>query len=325
MAGCTGPQSAFQAAGTAAADILALFVWMTVGASVVWTIVIGLSIYAVRSQRTYDRRWTAGLVIGGGVFFPTIVLTGLLCYGLSLLPQLNAPAPAGSLTIEVSGVRWWWRVRYLADDQPPIELANEVVLPAGQPVEFVLRSEDVIHSFWIPSLGGKVDMIPGRQTRLKLHPLKAGTYRGVCAEYCGTAHAQMAFDVRVVSSEEFSQWLQHQAQPAAIADSAAAPQASAPRAANLRAAQGKVLFSQLGCAACHAVKGSSADGAIGPDLTHVSSRLTIGAGVLTNNPENLQRWIMAPQVLKPGVEMPAFDWLTAEEVDSLVNYLMLLN
>ena len=322
IAGCDGQQSALRRAGWGAARILDLAQWMTIGGAVIWLLVVGLSLFAFYSPRTFSRRATAALVIGGGVVVPTVVLTGLLCYGLSLLPQLTTPAPAGSLRVEVASARWWWRVRYpqeISGQDPapiaqPVELANQLVLPVGEPVELILTSEDVIHAFWIPSLGGKVDMIPGRQTRLKLEPLQTGNFWGVCAEYCGEAHTHMRFEVQVVSRDEFDDWLVRQAAPAQAAD-------AGPAAATVR---GRELFEQLGCGACHAVRGTSAAGQLGPDLTHVASRQYLAAGVLDNDRQGITQWLKSPEHFKPGVEMPPFDWLSDAEMDSLVEFLLAL-
>jgi len=195
-AGCAGSQSTLRDAGFEAQQISRLFYWMLSGAVLIWLIVIGLALYAIGTKRTYDPHAMRRIIIGGGAVFPTLVLTGLLAYGLSMMPDLQRPAPEGSVTVRVAGVRWWWRVRYMNSSPAPgseeseslargsvaFEAANEIVLPVGEPIEFKLTSEDVIHSFWIPSLGGKMDMVPGRETRLKLRPLELGTYRGVCAE-----------------------------------------------------------------------------------------------------------------------------------------------
>jgi cytochrome c oxidase subunit 2 len=208
----------------------------------------------------------------------------------------------------VTGRQWWWRVRYPTPDGTPVELANEIRLPLGEPVEFLLESDDVIHSFWIPSLGGKVDMIPGRTTRLALLPTRAGVFRGICAEYCGSAHARMSFDVTVVEQAEFEDWLQRQRTPAL---SPTAPLAAA----------GGELFMSSGCGACHTIRGTPADGAIGPDLTHVGGRTSIGAGVLRNTGGAFLHWIAATEKLKPGVHMPAFDMLRHDELRALAAYL----
>lgn len=215
LVGCSGPQSALDPAGRGAEQIASLFWGMTSGAFVVWAAVVGLSIYAIFARRDpHLERHANILIVAGGVAFPTAVLTGLLTYGLSLLPELVAPAPEGSLRIAVSGEQWWWRIRYLPADGEPIALANELHLPAGEPVEFQLESPDVIHSFWIPALGGKMDMIPGRKTRLALTPLRTGIFRGVCAEYCGSAHALMSFDVVVTDKSTFLRWLDDERKPA---------------------------------------------------------------------------------------------------------------
>jgi cytochrome c oxidase subunit 2 len=247
-------------------------------------------------------------VIGGGVVLPTILLAVLLNYGLRLLPELLAPAPPGSWRVAVTGEQWWWRVRYLRPEGEPIELANEIRLPLGEPVEFLLESADVIHSFWVPSLGGKVDMIPGRQTRLVLEPNRAGTYRGICAEYCGGSHALMALDAVVAPGDEVRAWLEEQARPAA------APTTGAGR-------RGETLFAEYGCAACHTIRGSPANGTIGPDLTHVGSRLTLGASLLENRPSSFAQWIAECEQLKPEVLMPGFSMVPEEDLRDLASYL----
>jgi cytochrome c oxidase subunit 2 len=286
-------------AGRGAEQIAELFYWMAGSALVVWIVVIGLAVYAMASQRAHSRKSTVILVIGGGAVVPTVLLACLLCYGLSLMPSLHRPAPDGSLRIRVSGVRWWWRIEY-GTGSDGFETANEINLPVDQPVEFQLVSEDVIHSFWIPSLGGKMDMIPGRQNRLALYPTRCGTFAGVCAEMCGTAHAQMGFRVNVQQQDAFDRWMVQQAAPAV------SPATDSAR-------RGAQIFLDQGCSACHAIRGTEADGVVGPDLTHFATRATIGAGVLANTPENLARWIVDTHQVKPGVQMPAFDSLNRDD------------
>ena len=281
---------------------------MSGGAVAIWLIVIGVAVYAIYHPGQHHPRTTKLLVLGGGAVFPTIVLTGLLCVSLPMLPDLQRPAPPGSLQIHVSGVLWWWRIDYLTSEGDTIATANEIRLPVGQPVEFKLNSEDVIHSFWIPSLGGKVDMIPGRQTRLQLHPTRVGTYRGACAEFCGTAHAQMNFDVVVMPVDEFNDWLSDQAE---TAKHPVEPDAIA----------GQQHFLKYGCSACHTIRGTHAQGAVGPDLTHFGSRLSIAAGVLKNNSENLARWITQTHDVKPGADMPEFASLPDRDMKQIVDYL----
>lgn len=307
-AGCGGIQSTLEPAGRGAEQIATLFWWMAAGATVIWVFVVGLGYYASHVPAGEHGRSEAMMVVGGGVVFPTVVLGALLAYGLALLPDLTAPAPEGSLTITVTGERWWWRVRYPGPHGEEVELANEIHLPVGRPVNFELDSADVIHSFWIPSLGGKMDMFPGRKTRLTLEPTRTGTFRGACAEYCGASHALMNFYVVVHEPEDFAHWLEQQAKPA-----------QAP--AEPSAAHGAELFLATGCGACHTIRGTPANGVVGPDLTHVGSRLSLGAGILPNEPDEFLRWISHPETVKPGVLMPAFGMLPPDQLRALAAYL----
>jgi cytochrome c oxidase subunit 2 len=308
LSGCAGVQSALAPAGHDADRIATLFWWMTGVGIVVWAGVIALaSYYAVRPAGTRDRRRDRMLIVGGGVILPMITLTILLVYGLAMIPPTVARAPEGSLQIHVTGEQWWWRVRYLRPEGE-ITLANEIRLPVGEPVQFRLDSDNVIHSFWIPSLAGKMDMIPGRVTWLTVRPTATGVFRGACAEYCGTSHALMAFYVEVMEQDAFARWLEAQAAPAA------SPAAGI-------AAQGADAFLRNGCGACHTVRGSPADGVIGPDLTHLGSRLSAGAGILPMEPDALRRWIASTQHVKPGVHMPDFGFLAGEELRALAAYL----
>jgi cytochrome c oxidase subunit 2 len=321
ISACGGPQSALAPAGSAAELIAEMFWWMTGAGIAIWVAVIALALWAAqRSLRDETARATdelpgpahqrrdSILIIGGGALVPTIVLTALLVYGLAPIPTLLAPAPDGSLRITVVGEQWWWRVRYEPPAAAPVVLANEIRLPIGEPVEFRLESPDVIHSFWIPSLAGKIDMIPGRVTRLALTPTKTGIFRGACAEYCGTAHALMSFYIVVDQKPAFQRWLADQQAPALEPIESAA-------------VRGRELFFANGCNACHTIRGTSAAGVIGPDLTHVGSRLSIGAGTLTNEIEPLIQWIARTEHTKPGVLMPPFGMLPQEELKALAVYL----
>lgn len=308
IVGCDGPQSSLATAGRDAERIAKLFSVMAAGALIVWAAVVVIAIYAIRSRReAHSQRAANLLIIGGGVALPTVVLGALLVYGLPMLPEILTPAPEGSLRIHVTGKQWWWRVRYVTEEGT-VETANEIRLPVGERVEVELASRDVIHSFWVPSIAGKVDMIPGRLTRLALEPTRTGIFRGACAEYCGESHALMGFDVVVVEPTEFRAWLERQAQPAEVSP--------VPLAARGRAA----LISN-GCGACHTVRGTVADGQVGPDLTHVGSRLRIGAGFLNNEPGEFARWIALTDRLKPGVHMPAFRALSQDDLSALGAYL----
>ena len=220
----------------------------------------------------------------------------------------GAPAVIVTLTNHADVLLEAWQIRITYAEGTPVELANEIRLPVGEPVEFELDSPDVIHSFWIPALGGKMDMIPGRRTRLVLHPTRIGTFRGACAEYCGTSHALMAFPVVVMEKADFARWLERQQHPA-----------RAPTGAT--AARGSELFFLNGCSACHAIDGTEARALIGPNLTHVGSRLTLGAGIVQNGRDGLLRWLQQTDKVKPGVHMPHFGMLPRDELDALAAYL----
>ena len=312
LAGCDNARSALFPAGAEAHDIAQLFWVMLGGALIVWMAVIGFALYLSRARRGASAglavRW---LILGGGVITPTVVLGALLIYGLQLMPKFRAPGSADGLRVEVSGEQWWWRVSYQrTGGAAPIdvELANEIRLPLGRRTELRLSSPDVIHSFWIPALGGKVDMTPGRITTLVLEPTRAGTYRGVCAEFCGASHAFMEFEAVVMEPPAFEAWLQQQSLPAIEPVSAATR-------------RGLLVFESSGCGACHRVRGTDANGPVGPDLTHVGSRLGVAAGTLPNNAAGFRRWIARTHALKPDALMPAFGMLPGEDLDALALYM----
>ncbi len=261
------------------------------------------------------RRWRKALggprlVWTGGLAFPLVVLSALLIWGLVLTAHLERPSPPGEMRVRVSGEMWWWRVAYL--DTAGAEQfadANEVHIPAGAPVTFELDSADVIHSFWVPRLGGKRDMIPGRRNTLRLQAEKPGVYGGQCAEYCGGPHALMGLVVVAHDPAEFTAWRARNAQDALTF--AATPQV----------ARGAAVFETAGCAACHAVRGTAANGLAGPDLTHVGSRRTLGAGILPNTPDAMVRWIGDAQAAKPGNRMPSYKTLSRGDVQAVAAYL----
>ncbi len=298
---CVPDQSALHPAGQDAAGVARLF-WIMAGAgAAIWLIVLGFALYAdIGRNRPTNERFADRFIFIGGVAFPTITLAALLIVGLTLLPKWTVDQ-APDLRVHVSAEQFWWRITYEAPDGRLTESANEVHLPANSAVEFVITSPDVIHSFWIPALGGKMDAIPGRTNVLRLTPTRPGTYRGVCAEYCGLSHALMAFVVQVHPPEEFTAWLAAEARPA-TAD--ATP------------------FRRAGCAACHSIRGVMEVGRIGPDLTHLASRQTIGAGTLPLTADDLRNWLQATDAIKPDVHMPAYAMLPDAETDALVNALM---
>lgn len=309
LAGCDGPQSTLETAGRGAEVVAELWWVLLSGALVIWLLVIGLSVYAVYySPRAHDEGKVRLLIIGGGAVVPTLVLAALLIYSLGIMPTVYPPIPESGPRVRVSGERWWWRIGYEMPDGSTIPLANEIRLPVGEATTFDLVSPDVIHSFWIPSLGGKIDMIPGRVNRMVLEPTRTGTFRGACAEYCGTSHALMNFGVVVMEKPDFEAWLAAQAAPA---EPPAGPVEE----------RGLALFLAYGCGACHAIRGTPADGLIGPDLTHVGGRTTLGAGILPNEPDDFAAWIARTHEIKPDVNMPSFGMLPDDEIGAIARYL----
>ena len=304
------PQSALVAAGRDAAHIADLFIVMAIGALVIWVAVVAIAVYTIRVRESHSQRTASLLIIGGGVIVPSIVLGALIAYGMPIVPTVLMLPTQPELTIHVTAKQWWWRIEYRTAGVT-IETANELRLPLGQRIELQLASPDVIHSFWVPALAGKMDMIPGRLTRLALEPTQTGTFRGVCAEFCGASHALMAFSVVVMPPSDFRQWLEAQARPAASPD-------------DPMAARGEASFIANGCSACHTIRGTSAAGRVGPDLTHVRSRLRIAAETLPNEPNALVQWIGDAERFKPGVHMPAFRTLPVNELSALAAYLSTL-
>ena len=306
VSGCEGRQSVLAPAGEDAAALATLFWVMLIGAVILWLLVNGAFFYVVRMRRHEISRGLAeGIIIGGGVVFPTVVLAALLFWGLSLMPEMRAPGDA--LRVHVQGEQWWWRVRYETPEGETIVSANEVRLPTGARSEIVLTADDVIHSFWVPALGGKMDLIPGRVNRTSYLPTEPGTFRGQCAEFCGAAHAQMAFETVVMEPDAFDAWLAAQAEPA-------------DPPADEVARRGAAVFREEGCGACHTIRGTAARGMVGPDLTHVGSRVSLGA-LLPNDVEGFAHWISVTAAVKPDVRMPSYPHIPAEELGALATYM----
>lgn len=309
LVACAGPQSALDPAGRDAERIATLFHWMALFTVLVWTAVMLAALYAIRLKTSpFSERQARLMVIGGGVALPTVVLFLLLAYGLSMMPALLDDGPMTGPRIQVSGEQWWWRVRYTTGDGRSVELANELALPVGERVVVELSSPDVIHSFWVPALAGKMDATPGRVTRLPLEPTRAGLFRGACAEYCGASHAWMSFHVRVLEPDAFEAWLARQLEPARPPTSALAR-------------RGAALFLSSGCGACHTVRGTPADGVVGPDLTHVGGRHALAAGRLGNDVPDFVLWLERTHHLKPEARMPAFHLLGRDDLLALATWL----
>jgi cytochrome c oxidase subunit 2 len=253
---------------------------------------------AVASERT---------ILLAGLWLPVAVLSALLVYGFGLLEQAAADGES-DLEIEVTAEQWWWRVVYRHEDGSSTETANELRIPVGRSVRLELHSADVIHSFWVPALAGKRDMIPGRVNELALAAGVPGTYRGQCAEYCGGAHALMSFYVVAEPTAAFNAWLERERADASAADPT-----------------GAELFAAAGCGGCHAIRGTESSGEIGPDLTHVGGRLSIGAGTLGTSASGFTEWLRSHQLLKPSNRMPPFEALTAGDSARLAAFLETLD
>jgi cytochrome c oxidase subunit 2 len=307
-----GIQSALNAHSPHAQAVLELTWVLFIGGGIVFAVVMVMAAIAVFApRRRTERMRSVRFIVAGGVVFPTITLGALLIYGLMRADGLQRAAEGteAPLRIDVVGEQWWWRLNYM-DEQGRLDFvtANEIHIPAGRPVEFHLKSADVIHSFWVPTLAGKLDLIPGRTNRLRIVAPKPGVYRGQCAEYCGGPHAFMAFYVVAHEPAEFARWAARQREPIVAPTDALA-------------ARGAELF-MLRCAACHTVRGTPAMGRLGPDLTHVATRSTLAAGVLPNNRGTMAAWISASQSIKPENLMPSFHDFTGVELRALAAFLL---
>jgi len=304
----SGIQSALNAQGPHA-DAVADLTWVMIyGGAAIFALVLALAAYALWWPRR--RAWMGNrrFVLAAGFVFPLVTLTALLVYTFAVARSIVVFPDEPDLRVEIIGEQWWWRIHYL-DQGGRVEFAtaNELVIPAGRSIELTLRAADVIHSFWVPSLAGKLDMIPGHTNRLRISASRPGVFRGQCAEYCGGPHALMGFYVIAREPGAFEAWRAAQREPA-----------RAPIADALR--HGRTLF-LASCASCHTVRGTSAEGTRGPDLTHVGGRMSIGAATLPNNQDTLAKWIAASQHLKPGNLMPSMNIYTGEDLRALAAYL----
>jgi len=249
--------------------------------------------------------------VGFAVAVTVTILITLLVASVWTGRQMASLQASSAVTIAITGHQWWWEIQY--EDAIPsrrVTTANELHIPTSQPVVLKVTSRDVIHSFWVPNLQGKRDLIPGYTTALWLRADRPGFFRGQCAEFCGMQHAHMALDVVAESDQNFQEWLDAMRQPGRDP-----PEATARR--------GRDVFMRARCAACHAIRGTDAAGQIAPDLTHIATRSTLGAGTLPNTPESLATWIQDPQRVKPGNQMPA-NPLAADDLRALVAYLQTL-
>lgn len=247
-------------------------------------------------------------VVVASTLVTVAILIVFLGYTFATIKDVNPKPASDELRIQVVGHQWWWEVNYIdPDPQNYVKTANEIHVPTGRPISLELLSRDVIHSFFVPALQGKMDLIPGRLSKLQFKVDTPGVYRGQCAEFCGHQHAFMAFYVVAHSPNDFYQWVYSQRKSAS------------PPSDSLRK-QGEKIFLSGTCAVCHNITGTLAGGTLGPDLTHLGSRTTIAAGILDNTDANLGRWILNPHKIKPGVRMPS-NQLAENDLRALVAYL----
>jgi cytochrome c oxidase subunit II len=301
------PQTVLQPEGPAAAKIAWLWWVLFWICTVILLIVVAFLIAALLKKGRGDREsepplGRTGFVIAGGIVLPAVVLVPLLLVSIDVKLELRSADTR--VTVKMTGHQWWWHVEY---PQYDIVSANEIYIPAGEAVRIELTAADVIHSFWVPNLHGKMDMMPGKTTVIFLEADRPGEFRGQCAEFCGLQHALMAFVVVALPPEEFDAWVE-------------ARQAPHPEPDDPELIRGRQVFFDAACHTCHAIRGTEADGTAGPDLTHIGSRLTVGAGTLPMNRAHLSGWVANPQPLKPGNLMPA-TYLDAENFQALIAYL----
>ena len=306
----TNGQSALSPASDQAQAIAEMSWVMFAGAGVVFLIVMAVLSAAVIGPGTL-RRLLGGrrIILVGGVVFPVVVLSALLIWGFLIAGGLRSEAATPEIAVDISGEQWWWRVTYRdAGGTIMFATANEIHLAAGSEAALTLTSPDVIHSFWVPNLAGKIDMIPGRTNRLRITPQRPGVYRGQCAEFCGGSHALMALVAVVHDRESYARWISNQMN-------------AAREPVTTEQKLGREVFTRNGCGACHTVRGTGSDGKIGPDLTHIGSRLSLAAGSFPNNLGTLAGWVSSAQHLKPGNRMPSFSRLTGTELRAVAAYL----
>jgi cytochrome c oxidase subunit 2 len=302
------PTSIFAPVSTPAQSIfdLSLFVLMVTGA--IFIVVFSLLIYAVIKFRRRGADIGEPAQVYGSTqvelawtVVPILIVVILFLATARVIAGIqNAARPNNALEVTVIGHQFWWEYRY-----PSLKVvtANELHLPVGEPTFLTLLSADTDHSFWVPRLGGKTDLIPNHPNSMWMDPRETGLFLGQCAQYCGTQHAKMLLRVYVQSREDFDRWIHEQSQPASASGS-----------------EGQRIFESLSCVNCHTVAGTAAKGRFGPDLTHLLSRETIASGAAPNTPENLRRWMRDPGVIKPGSKMPAMG-LSDPELDALTAYL----
>lgn len=315
VGGCGGPfpQSSLDPVADLATRIDDLFRSIFWWAVVVFVVVEGLLVYVIFRYRERDGDERPEPVHGnalleiGWTLAPAVILVLIAIPTIQTIWEVDRPPEGNPLHVEVVAHQWWWEIEYPELD---VQTANELRVPVGRTVQLTLTSADVIHSFWVPRIGGKRDMIPGKETMLWFTVDSAGTYPGQCAEFCGMSHALMKMELVAEDSADFRAWVDRMREPA-------------DEPGTELAGQGREAFLNSVCISCHTVEGTRAGGTIGPDLTHIASRGQIAAGILENTPENMTRWIKNPQQIKPGnlMQIPEMD---DETIRSIVAYLQSL-
>jgi cytochrome c oxidase subunit 2 len=310
------PTNIFSPVSTPASSIFQLSVFVLAVTAVIFAVVFGLLVYSLVRfrKRTNDDGREPPQIYGSNqvelawTVIPILIVVTLFMATARVIAAIQKPSrPANAIEVTAVGHQYWWEFRYPGYK---VVTANELHVPLSDPEHptptfLTLTSADTDHSFWVPRLAGKTDLIPNRVNTMWIDPHETGVYLGQCAQYCGTQHAKMLLRVYVQTRDEFARWIQEQSQPADTSDAADA---------------GRRIFETTACINCHTVTGTMAHGRFGPDLTHLMSRDTIASGAVPNSPENLRRWIRNPAALKPGCRMPAMD-LPDQEVSAITAYL----
>jgi cytochrome c oxidase subunit 2 len=316
---CTQWQSVLQPDSRDAARLDALL-WVFIGVcSTIWLLVMLVLAIAISRRHKPDRpplqrhagqEKASALIVGAAVTATVLIIGGLTFLSYAATRPFRSEAD-DTLLVRLRGYQWWWQVTY-SDPDPAktFQTANEIHIPVGRPVRFELSAADVIHSFWVPNLLGKQDLIPGRSNQVTLTADHPGVYRGQCAEFCGLQHAHMALLVIADDPAGFDAWRNGQIRQAPSSD-------------DPDAVKGRQFVTSHACAACHTIRGTPAAGTLGPDLTHVASRQTIAAGLLPTTRGSLAAWIVDPQTIKPGNNMPMVP-MSADDVTSVSAYLATL-
>lgn len=303
-----GTPSVLSPAGVQAGALAEVSWVLIVGAAVLFVLMMILLTLVLRRRAAAPHGSLHRPILLVGIGLPTTVLTALLIYGTARTTGLDHSLSRPDMVVTVTGRLWWWELRY-RDPATGREIvsANELRIPVGRQVQLGLRSDDVVHSLWVPELGGKRDLVPGRVNQLVFTATRPGRYRGQCAEFCGEQHARMALHVLAMPADAFDAWLARQGETVA---------ATAPAVA-----RGRSAFEQHGCAACHSVDPAERGPSRGPNLAHVASRSHLGAGLLPNGPGAFRRWLVGVQTLKPGARMPSYAHLEPDALEALSHYL----